>query len=151
MNNLSVSVESCSYCFLIHAVNFYLTRYHYYLSNANMPVVAAYKQASFSLTLISLYSTNILLYWGCSSVVERSLCMREARGSKPRTSILLQRIPQVFDNSHSRAFRSAQVESKLLSVQFTRRPWKRDNLIGGPANDVKSDVKIVIAMATWPL
>ena len=24
-------------------------------------------------------------------------------------------------------------------------------LIGGPANDVKSDVKIVIAMATWPL
>ena len=63
-----------------------------------MPVVAAYKQARFSLTLISLYNTNILLYWGCSSVVERSLCMREARGSKPRTSILLQMILQVLDN-----------------------------------------------------
>ena len=27
--------------------------------------------------------------WGCSSVVERSLCMREVRGSKPRTSTFL--------------------------------------------------------------
>ena len=29
---------------------------------------------------------TISVRWGCSSVVERALCMREVRGSKPRTS-----------------------------------------------------------------
>ena len=39
-------------------------------------------------TVLAPCSCRFTSQRGCSSVVERSLCMREARGSKPRTSTL---------------------------------------------------------------